>query len=176
MSHPNIDALLRLTRVRSEGAILSACKSYRFALWRQWQGGNGFALWIMFNPSTADHINNDPTIRRVVNFSKREGCGALAVVNLHPLRSSQPKDVPKHDEPPRVGLENLKWIAALAHQADFVVCAWGASAKRSPCAPTVTKLLRDCGRDPLCLGTTQDGWPRHPVRLPASTPFVPYQH
>ena len=45
----------------------------------------------MLNPSTADETTDDPTIRRVIDFSRRWGFSRLIVVKLVPLRSTDPK-------------------------------------------------------------------------------------
>ena len=45
----------------------------------------------MLNSSTADETTDDPTIRRVVDFSRRWGFSQLIVVKLAPLRSTDPK-------------------------------------------------------------------------------------
>ena len=44
---------------------------------------HGRALWVMLNPSTADESVDDPTIRRVVGFSRAWG---LADVRRHHRR------------------------------------------------------------------------------------------
>src|SRR3546814_13880135 len=42
------------------GATFSACRRYRYRLWRRWADGPTAAL-IAMNPSTADEVRNDPT-------------------------------------------------------------------------------------------------------------------
>jgi hypothetical protein len=44
--------------------IFSPCRAYRYALWREWIGGDGYVMFIGLNPSTADETNDDPMIRR----------------------------------------------------------------------------------------------------------------
>ncbi|SAL75871.1 hypothetical protein AWB68_04863 [Caballeronia choica] len=44
------------------GAQLSDCGSYRYRLWREWDTSRPTLAFLMLNPSTADHLNDDPTI------------------------------------------------------------------------------------------------------------------
>ena len=72
------------------GAIFSADETYRYRLWRQWRGDDLVAdpktcAFILLNPSTADHLNDDPTIRRCVAFAKAWGYRRLEIVNLFAL-------------------------------------------------------------------------------------------
>ena len=59
-------------------ALLSPCGCYRYALWRRWEPGPQ-VLFIMLNPSTADELTDDPTIRRCIGFARSWGFGSLAV-------------------------------------------------------------------------------------------------
>ena len=45
-------------------AKFSACRKYRYALWRNWDESKPSAMIIGLNPSTADENENDPTITR----------------------------------------------------------------------------------------------------------------
>ena len=55
----------------NSGATFSPCRTWRYTLWRSWGIGNGKnAVFIGLNPSTADEVQDDPTIRRCINFAK----------------------------------------------------------------------------------------------------------
>ena len=41
-------------------AKFSACRKYRYALWRNWDESKPYAMIIGLNPSTADENENDP--------------------------------------------------------------------------------------------------------------------
>lgn len=80
----------------SRSALLSEDERLRYVLWRRWAdiGSNGSEeplCFIMLNPSTADANIDDPTIRRCVNFAKREGFPAISVINLTSVRSTKPR-------------------------------------------------------------------------------------
>ncbi len=49
-----------------------------------------FVVWVMLNPSTADHVHDDPTIRRCMGFARAWGYGGIAVVNLYAWRATDP--------------------------------------------------------------------------------------
>lgn len=155
-------------------AVLSDCKRYRYSLWRIWDEAEPCAVWIMLNPSTADERTDDATIRRCVGFSKRWGCGSLAVVNLFGLISTDPAMLTRWPNP--VGTANdqlLRAVLTSPLQRGPVVCAWGGSVPgvlRSR-VDDVRALLHVHGVDAQCLGRTKAGDPRHPVRLAYDTPL-----
>lgn len=145
---------------------------YRYTLFRSGLGGtrgNSSLCWVMFNPSTADESNDDPTIRRVIGFTKREGYGSLWVVNLFAARSTKPKHLLEMADP--VGPENVATITVVMEGADDVVFAWGASLIRYSDRPPVEGIARQLGLQPKCLGTTRGGHPLHPLYVRGDQPL-----
>jgi hypothetical protein len=156
------------------GAALSDDGLYRYQLWRRWAEGPT-ACWVMLNPSTADAEQDDPTIRRCIAFSKREGMGALTVVNLFAYRATDPADLLhlEHDE--AVGPGNDDRIRDGAVGADRVIVAWGALLSRMRLrAAIVTTALLGVTDQMWCLGTTKDGHPRHPLYVRGDQPLEVY--
>lgn len=152
------------------GARISACGQYRYTLTRYWADGP-MACWIMLNPSTADANLDDPTIRRCIGFSKREGCGSLVVVNLFALRSTDPTALKSHPFP--MGPEwREHFDNALEHTDGLVIAAWGAQPGTEVQTVTVRGILREAGREAFCLGKTKDGSPRHPLYVKGDAPLV----
>lgn len=145
----------RLTR----SAEISDCGKYRYWLRRTWQaGGNGkTCTFIMLNPSTADAMIDDPTIRRCMKFVQDWGYSTLSVRNLFSYRATDPDELEKVEDP--VGPQGDMNILA-AHNTDLLIVAWGAfvPAKRDK---RVLELL--AGKELHCLGTTKAGQPRHPL-------------
>jgi hypothetical protein len=156
------------------GAVLSDCGLYRYVLVRKW-GDGPRATFVMLNPSTADGSLDDPTIRRCVGFAKREGCGAMLVVNLFAYRATRPKDMADAVDP--IGPENATYLlGAFATARDSggpVIAAWGTHWMAKEQAKVVSRLIA-----PLmqlhALGVTQDGSPRHPLYVKATAPLVPW--
>ena len=81
---------------------------YRYYLTRVWDYKKPTLLFIMLNPSIADSNNDDPTIRRVVDFAEYWGYGGIYVGNLYAFRSTDPKGLLKTDD--SKGPENEKNI------------------------------------------------------------------
>jgi hypothetical protein len=153
-------------------AVFSPDEAYRYLLIRRWASGGRTATFLMLNPSTADAAQDDPTIRRCIAYARRERCNALTVVNLFGLRATDPMKVRVHDEP--VGDSNDQFIDEHCLPGQLVVAAWGANGQIRGRDLIVTSRLRAAGVALVCLGTTVSGQPRHPLRLAADTPFIPY--
>jgi hypothetical protein len=148
-------------------AVISDCGQYRYALTRWW-GDGPVCGFIMLNPSTADAEKDDPTIRRCVGFARREGCGALLVLNLFAFRATNPRDMADAADP--VGPHTDHYLLDLIQNVDGpLIAAWGAHWMAGERANDVTAMI---GRHCVCLGKTKDGSPRHPLYVPADQPLV----
>jgi hypothetical protein len=154
-------------------AIISECGQYRYQLGRAWDDGP-IARFIMLNPSTADATEDDPTIRRCISFAKREGAGAISVVNLFAFRATKPIDMMKADDP--IGPENndhlREWVGHEFGFAKIVIAAWGAN-------HMATKRFNQiCARGVIdtrywqCLGKTKSGAPGHPLYIKGDAPLI----
>ncbi len=58
--------------------------------WRIWDESKLCDV-LGLNPSTADETEDDPTIRRCINFAKTWGYGGLCMTNLFAYRATQPR-------------------------------------------------------------------------------------
>jgi hypothetical protein len=126
-------------------------------------------LFVGLNPSTADEVRDDPTVRRCVGYAKRWGYGALCLTNLFAFRASDPRVLKAHPSP--VGADNDRWLAALARRAGIVIAAWGVEGTHLGRDSAVLRLL---GRELSCLRRTKGGHPGHPLYLPRSLTPVPF--
>lgn len=93
-------------------AKLSDCRTYRYELWRTWDESKPYAMFIGLNPSTADETEDDPTIRRCINFAKTWGYGGLCMTNLFAYRATQPEDMKRASDP--IGNKNDETLILLA--------------------------------------------------------------
>lgn len=147
-------------------AVISQCGQYRYVLTREFPtpGKCREALFIMLNPSTADEMLDDPTIRRCLGFAKREGCTRLTVINLFALRATDPGELKRHTDPE--GPDNDVYLeGAVEHHQEaggLIIAAWGAH----PFARRRAEYVMNRIGPVQCLGTTVSGAPKHPLYLP----------
>lgn len=166
------------TNYTAKEATLSACGQYRYLLRRTWKSTKDditsmgligrTLLFVMLNPSSADGLQDDPTLRRCVSFAQREKYPELEVVNLFAWRSPNPK-VLAEDWVRSVGPENDGYIERAAQRANLIIAAWGGNKTMGRDQSVLRKLRRH--QDVFCLRTTKAGHPEHPLYLPDSTPL-----
>ncbi|HTJ63256.1 MAG TPA: DUF1643 domain-containing protein [Alphaproteobacteria bacterium] len=148
-------------------ADISRCGRYRWWLKREWGAGPDI-LWVMLNPARADDSRDDPTVKRVIHFSRSWGFGAATVVNLYPFRTTLPVECRAWAVSDPAALnrirQNDRAIAELAVSATAVIAAWGTVPWAQLRAKHVASKLARIGVPPLqCLGKTADGSPLHPM-------------
>ena len=160
---------------------------HRYVLRRAWMGDSGVVNFIMLNPSTADDVFDDATIRRCVGFAKRWGFSGLVVTNLFAYRATQPRDLnalmtTSDGITLAIGVENNTHLEREASSAKMIVCAWGDNCDvlphrdldvigslRNPTATRGESLAL------YCIRRTKKGNPAHPVREPyTDAPVVFY--
>lgn len=159
------------------GAVLSPCGTYRYSLTRDIQPEGCRASVVMVNPSTADAIDDDPTIRKVVGFGKVNGWAHVTVVNKFAFRATDVNELRDADNP--IGPFNDEWIMAALLQTDVTLVAWGRLTKLP--IPLwrrwrrIKALADSINRPLLCLGVCGDGHPKHPLMPSYTTPVVPWE-
>lgn len=164
-------------------AEVSKCGRYRWWLQRSWslrnadgthRIGRGVVSFIMLNPSTADALQDDPTIRRCIGFAKSWGFNTLSVRNLFPWRATDPKELLKAEDPTGGYLGDIELTTALT--ADFVVAAWGANVPFKRDTEAMEMFVRFAPMVPIyCLGKTKNLCPRHPLYVKADQQPVLFQ-
>lgn len=152
-------------------AEISDCGKFRWWLQRRWSDGP-LVCFVMLNPSVADGLIDDPTIRRCIGFAQAWGFGGLSVRNLYPFRATKPRYLKLAMKTIDVaGGERGANELRAARSADLVIAAWGANAtdegQRRGIALTHPAPL-------WCLGKTQDGRPLHPLMQPSHLEPVPF--
>jgi len=158
---------LRVDGVRC-GAHFSPCRTWRYALYRVWEETLQRLAVFGLNPSTADEIQDDPTIRRLIRYARDWGFGGLNMGNIFAFRATDPRDMKAVSDP--VGPDNDAWLARLAADSGLVLAAWGVHGVHRGREQQVLALGLPC----VCLGQTKDGHPKHPLYLRADTLPVPY--
>ena len=146
-------------------AKISIDKKERYSLKREWDKSKNKILYIMLNPSLADDNNDDPTIRRLINFSKKFNYGGFLVGNIYSTISPNPKEVDKSDG---ISDKNLVELLKLINQVEEIVYAWGNNAYEP-------ELLKDLVSNPKCFGKNLNGSPKHPLYLPKNIQLISYR-
>ena len=174
------------------GADIDETGRYRWLLWRGPQDPDAWrCLFVMLNPSTADAIRDDQTVRQCNTYAQREAKlrghdrATLEIVNLFALRSSDPDELARAHAAgvDVVGPLNDAMTASAVGRSSLVVVAWGGW---NPSAAKYRTLVDDraayalavidsFGRRPFCLGLTKGRRrPKHPARLGHDVPLIPY--
>lgn len=159
-----------------KNAVISDCKKYRYWLERRFDRRFDPQVFVMLNPSTADSEIDDPTIRRCIDFAKREGASGIVVVNLFAFRATEPKEldtaVDKH------GSENVRYIGEALMMSAVAkrpaICAWGANHHAVSEVAQLKRRAKDIGTSLSCLGVTKSGAPKHPLYLAKTVPIQDY--
>ena len=149
-------------------AKFSNDRVYRYALWRTWDQSLEKLLFIGLNPSTADEVKDDPTMRRCIRFSKDFGFGGFIMANIFAFRSTDPKKLKKIKNP--IGKKNDFWIKKLDKEAGMTIAAWGTHGNYLNRGEEVSKMLKNL----YCLRKTKNGFPSHPLYLPANLKPIKY--
>src|ERR1700740_2426194 len=147
-------------------------RTYRYLLIHRWNGlfPEKPCVWIGLNPSVADEIKLDNTLRRITTFSAAGGFNCFYMVNLFALVSTDPKAIKDHPAP--IGPENDEHILAALKMVPSVFVAWGAHGKYLGRDRQVLDLMGP--REIYCLAKTADGCPQHPLYLKGSVRPIPF--
>lgn len=150
-----------------QGAEISKDRKYRYSLHRIWDNDKPLILWIMLNPSKADHTKDDPTVRKVIAYSKKWGYGGLYIGNLFAYRSTDPKILKHLSKATAIGPQNDIKILDLSMCVNTVIFAWGRNGNLYNRAEEVKDMFRVAHY----LELTNSGEPKHPLFL--SNDLVP---
>jgi hypothetical protein len=137
---------------------------YRYELGRDWSGlaplDRGYVNFIGLNPSTADAEEDDPTIRRMIGFTKLWGYDQMIVTNLFAFRATDPEDMKRAIDP--IGFENSWRCLEIAENAALNVACWGTNGTFLDRDEFYKLLIPNL----MCIQRTKSGHPNHPLYLP----------
>lgn len=146
-------------------AEFSIDKKERYSLNREWDKSKNKILYIMLNPSLADDKNDDPTIRRLINFTKKFNSGGFLVGNIFTTITPNPKEL---DKSKGMSDKNFEELIKLINKVDQIVYAWGSSIEEP-------QLLKKLVLNPKCFGKNLNGTPKHPLYLPSQTKLINFR-
>jgi hypothetical protein len=144
---------------------------FRYAFGRWW-GDVDFAttaIWVLLNPATGDTEQRvRPTLERCISRSRAAGHTGLVIVNLFAFRDTNPRNLRTARD--AVGPANDEVLRVITRAGEQTIAAWGARGRLQGRSSRVGSLLDE----PMCLGVTQRGEPRHPLYVPGGTLLVPW--
>ena len=146
-------------------ARFSIDKKHRYRLSRHWDLNKPQLLYIMLNPSIGNEKIDDPTIRRLLSFTRKFDYGGFFVGNLFTYITPNPKTLDTS-----IGLtnKNLNILTNLVSKVDKVVYAWG-NAFEEP------NELKTFISNPMCFGKNINGTPKHPLYLPSDSKLLNFR-
>ncbi len=175
-------------RVQNSREAFSPCGSYRWWLKREIGFENRKLLFIGLNPSNANALRDDPTLKRLIGFCKSWKYGSLVVVNLFARIGKSPSILRICSDP--VGFENNSELKARlllwANNSDWDLwLGWGAKGILQQRNLKVLELLKEYSNirfgnfpnslGPLAIGVTKGGQPMHPLYSPKSKLLKPFE-
>jgi hypothetical protein len=156
------------------GAVFSPCRKWRYLLWRIWDASLPHATAIYMNPSTADEVNDDPTVTRWQERAKRWAdvgflkVGGVKVTNAFAWRETDSRKLKAliRNGEDLVGPDNDRHILAACAEAAIVVVGWGLPGHQLlGRGPKLLDKLRGAGIVPHALKVNGDGSPGHPLYI-----------
>ena len=168
-------------------ADISECGKYRYSLTRVWRNFEKprMVAFGALNPSTADALINDQTIRKEIAFGKLWGMDGLLKWNCYAWRETSPAKMFEASRRgfdiigPRNMAENIVDLVK-KHNCEFVVVGWGTNANRNLASriasrgQEITERLRAAGIPMVCLAINKDGSPQHPLYIPLNASLQPW--
>lgn len=152
------------------GAVFMDDRRHRLYLWRWWDIRAGMVMFICLNPSTADEVTADPTVRRCIGFAKRWGYGGMFMCNTFTLVSTDPSGLEADAEPLLRGA-NLA-MRLLRQRSAIAVAAWGNLIERVRAGEAQVEWIHRELAPLHCFGLSKLGHPRHPLYLPKDAELI----
>lgn len=138
----------------------------RFALVQE---GKRTLFVIGLNPSTADSMIPDPTMKAVLRIAEYNHFDGFIMINLYPLRATEPSDLPVtldqslHEQ----NLDEIKKLIKDRPVVD-VWLAYGANIKKRKylkcCLSDIVNVFKDYNVNWYYINElTKEGFPKHPL-------------
>lgn len=158
-------------------AVFNKERTHRFVLSRIWDDKFSKILFIGLNPSTADGLEDDATVRRLINFAKDWGYGGFYLCNLFSFIATEQEDLKawydplSHGQEIKALKENILYLKRYKKICSTHVKCWGAGAFPSDTQFRIHRLFPDA----QCFGHTKDRHPKHPLYLASDTQLIPFK-
>lgn len=132
------------------------------------------------NPSTADKGKPDPTMRRVMGFAERYGFDSFVMLNVYPLRATNPAALPQECDA-ALHAANINEIVNVvsSHPGVPILLAYGGNINSRkylrPCLRDIVEAIKQYSPKYYQIGTALnlDGSPKHPLMALYSSTMTP---
>lgn len=166
-----------ITETIHKDAILSECGKYRYSLRRRWEPELPQVLFIGLNPSTADAQKDDPTVKKLIDYTHKWGYGGFAILNLFAYRATDQKDLQGLDSRTLIGPRNETFLKEARVKYKPVIFMWGNGVEDLPIAcwawrERVINLFPGA----MCFQQNRGGEPAHPLYLGSHLRPIKYVH
>lgn len=161
-------------------AIISECGKYRYRLERQCSmplDGSKTVAFFGINPSTADTMLDDATVRKWRGFTRRNCWHRFIAGNVFSYRATDVRELAH--APAVCGPDHMLHLGEIIEEADVLVPCWGSSSKVPQALRYIIKdtlsLLLTSNKPVLHFGLTASGDPKHPLMLGYDTPLIEWR-
>ena len=164
-----------MKRIIKDGAVFDESRMYRYSLTRIWDPTKEKVVFICLNPSTADEMYNDNTVKKCIKFAKSwhgGKYGMIEMVNLFSYCGTEFYKI-KHVNDP-IGPETNDYIVDAAKSAGLVIVAWGENGTYKNRYKEVLSLLESENIEVHCLDVLRYGQPKHPLFANGRLEPTPY--
>lgn len=142
--------------------------------------GDNTLIVFGINPSTADKNKPDPTMRRVMGFAERYGFDSFVMLNVYPLRATNPAALPQECDA-AIHTANIREIVSVvsSHPEASILLAYSGNINSRkylrPCLRDIIDALKPYNPKYFQIGTAlnRDGSPKHPLMAPYSSAMTP---
>lgn len=158
-------------------AIFSVCMSWRYLLEVLWDADRPMLVALLLNPSTADHLENDPTIERLCRRARMLGLGGVVILNLFAWRDTKPENMKRAADPVGVVVNDnmiLETFRQAAASGWTVLFGWGNHGSYRGRDREVLALAQKVDLQPQCLKISATGQPWHPLYCAYEWPLIPW--
>lgn len=158
-------------------AVFSKDRAYRYRLEIVWEPMLPLVQFIGLNPSTADEVRDDNTIRKCKQFARNWQCGGIIMTNIFAFRSTDPNPMKRHESPiahPDESAANNFNLLAAALECKLHVAAWGNHGTHLGRGESVAAFFREHERPLKCFRITKANQPEHPLYMPYTQPLIDY--
>jgi hypothetical protein len=141
-------------------------KERRYQLWRIWNPQKPLLLFVLLNPSRADHLSNDKTVTRLISFTKKFGYGGFYLGNICSYICPYPSELEGRFY--EKDYKNILHLRQMHQKCEKVIFGWGNHGH-------LPAWLKEMIPNPMCMGINKNGSPKHPLYLPKATELLPYE-